>query len=315
MLQVHLCLCINAWYIYLLAASPLTSPSSFSSLLYIRVDSPQAYEDRTKGEERRPLLFLSGWQIKLSFSSSVTGHFGPHSIHILFCHLCLKLSPVDCNSSLHTWPAQPPAGGGVHPHNVKWNTGESRWADEGSVVLINPPPQCVSIHRAVSIQSVCLVTILYYNILLNLLYLLVWLFPETWLFFSGSAFHYRVRLGFRICKVSLLVTQKYVSCGRWRSVLLPWQRLIFSLSDGGRNQTRLWSGGRHKHTNKLLMNSLCKEHNAFVPLVGCLVGWVDGLVGEHSAGIWKMWGFWCRVIYSQLCSQRHPGSSVYLAVV
>lgn len=39
----------------------------------------------------------------------------------LFCHLCLKLSPTDYNSSLNTWPEQSPAGGGVYPHNVKWN--------------------------------------------------------------------------------------------------------------------------------------------------------------------------------------------------
>lgn len=50
--------------------------------------------------------------------------------------------------------------------------------------------------------------------------------------------------------------------------------LIVFLTDGGRNQMSLWSGGCHKHTAKLLMNSLCEKHNAFVQLVGCLVGWV-----------------------------------------
>lgn len=40
----------------------------------------------------------------------------------LFCHLCLKLSPVDFNNSLDNWPEQSPAGGGVYPHNVKLST-------------------------------------------------------------------------------------------------------------------------------------------------------------------------------------------------
>lgn len=71
-------------------------------------------------------------------------------------------------------------------------------------------------------------------------------------------------------QVSLL--PKIVTCGWCLTVLLLWQRLIFSLIFGGRNQMRLWSGGCHRHINKLLMNSLA--HNAFVPLDGCSVGWV-----------------------------------------
>lgn len=39
----------------------------------------------------------------------------------LFYHLCSKLSPMACNSSLSTWPEKSPAGGGVYPLNVKGN--------------------------------------------------------------------------------------------------------------------------------------------------------------------------------------------------
>lgn len=59
------------------------------------------------------------------------------------------------------------------------------------------------------------------------------------------------------------------------AVLFLWQRLVCSISDGGRTQMRLWSAWCHKRTYKLLMNSLCEEHNAFVLSAACLVGWVD----------------------------------------
>lgn len=72
----------------------------------------------------------------------------------LFCHLCSKLSPTDYNSSLHTWSVQSPAGGGVCPHNVKWNSlayqdGQMREVWSWLILCLSV---CLSIYDTVSIN-------------------------------------------------------------------------------------------------------------------------------------------------------------------
>lgn len=70
---------------------------------------------------------------------------------------------------------------------------------------------------------------------------------------------------------------------------------------------RLWS---HKHTATLLTKGLVRSF--------CSTGWLLGRVGglvKSLQGWGRCEGFWCRVIYSSLCSRRHWGCGIYSAVV
>lgn len=102
--------------------------------------------------------------------------------------------------------------------------------------------------------------------------------PAVWHFLSAFCFSRHIIkipeiLYFSRCKAGLFVTH---DCNSWLNpgCLIFLFFFFLSLSDCGRKRKRLWSGGCHKHTSKLLMNSLCEMHDAFIPVDRCLLGWV-----------------------------------------
>lgn len=86
-----------------------------------------------------------------------------------------------------------------------------------------------------------------------------------------------------------------------------WCVAVLSLSDGGRNQMRLWSTGCHKKKTTTVMNSLCEKCIFF--FIGCLFGWV-GVLGNSLQRCWRCEGCSKQVIYSRL-SASFAFSSVH----
>lgn len=206
----------------------------------------------------------------------------------LFHHLCSKLSPAACNSSPQHLARKVTSRGWCLSSQCQMeHPGKSSWAYVGSVALIHPLSACfitlyfvfVSALKRFYITWVVLFILRPHgidsdwNTIPSLLFSLRSIWPLLFDFFSHRFIINSVwLLGFAR---SLQLLPKIVACRWCLAVLLLWQRLICSISDGGRNQMRLWSAGCHKCTYKLLMNSLCEKQNAFVLSVGCLVGWVD----------------------------------------